>query len=101
MHAVCYSISTTTNGKHLHPLAIKARGCTTLRKEGEERRGDSEEKTEGKERDSEEKTERGHCKREKDNQKRENVSNRGVESEANKHKQKKKRENLRGEMERA
>jgi hypothetical protein len=31
----CYSIPATTKGKHQHPLAIKARGCTALRRGGE------------------------------------------------------------------
>jgi len=30
MHADRYSVPATTKGKRLHPLAIKARGCTAL-----------------------------------------------------------------------
>jgi hypothetical protein len=37
MHAGLYSIPATTKGKRLHPLAIKARGCTAL-EEGRKRR---------------------------------------------------------------
>ena len=35
MHVGRYSVPATTKGKRLHPLAIKARGCTTLRRGGE------------------------------------------------------------------
>jgi hypothetical protein len=41
MHADRYSVPATTKGKRLHPLAIKARGCTTLeREEKKERKGE-------------------------------------------------------------
>jgi len=48
MHAGHYSVPATTKGKRLHPLAIKARGCTALERgpggeKKRERRGDSEE----------------------------------------------------------
>jgi hypothetical protein len=33
MHAGCYSVPATTTGKRMHPLAIKARGCTALKEE--------------------------------------------------------------------
>jgi hypothetical protein len=33
MHVDRYSILATTKVKHLHPLAIKARGCTALKEE--------------------------------------------------------------------
>jgi len=32
MHAGRYSIPATSKGKRFHPLAIKARGCTALKK---------------------------------------------------------------------
>jgi len=48
MHADHYSIPATTKGKRLHPLAIKARGCTALEKgkggHKKKRRGEKETK---------------------------------------------------------
>jgi hypothetical protein len=37
MHADRYSVHATTKGKRLHPLAIKARGCTALERGVEKR----------------------------------------------------------------
>jgi len=49
MHADHYSIPATTKGKRLHPLAIKARGCTALEKGkgGHKKKGRGKKKQKG------------------------------------------------------
>jgi hypothetical protein len=58
MHVGRYSVPATTKGKRLHPLAIKAKGCTALRRRKGEKTRQKKEKKKKRERRGERKEER-------------------------------------------
>jgi hypothetical protein len=91
MHAGLYSIPATTKRKRLHPLAIKARGCTALERGGtrEDKKRKQEERTGQKgrkgrrQRDKRKrrecKEERGRGSEQEERKQREGETNRGAE----------------------